>query len=103
MLHQRYFIRELTISGRTIDGPGGHLIVARSSGTDNLDWELIFRTGEWTSVTQMPYRLLMKGPLGEKSGSAILVRSDGLSHVFRGAGDLAGFDEAEFFAETDPV
>ncbi len=57
-----------------------------------LDWELVFQTKEQTEIEQSPYRLLMDGPEGELSGSAILVRSDGTSHVFRGAGDLAGFD-----------
>jgi len=96
MQHQRYVIWDLSISGRSIRGQGGDLVVARRPESTDLDWELIYRTGEWTPIEQSPYRLRMGGPQGEKAGPAILVRSDGLSHVFRGAGDLEGFDEAEF-------
>ena len=90
MQHRRFFISELTMSGRVIDGRGGDLLVAMRDDS-TLDWELVFQTNERTEIEQSPYRLLMDGPEGELSGSAILVRSDGQSHVFRGAGDLAGF------------
>ncbi len=91
MQHRRYFITELTVSGRIIQGRGGDLIVAQRGEDPSLDWELVFQTTEPTSIEQSPYRLLMDGPEGELAGPAILVRSDGRSHVFRGAGDLAGF------------
>ncbi len=91
MQHRRYFIRELTMSGRIIEGRGGDLVVARRNDEPVLDWELVFQTEERTDIEQSPYRLLMDGPEGELSGPAILVRSDGKSHVFRGAGDLTGF------------
>lgn len=96
MLHQSYYISELTISGQIIDGRGGDLIVAKRGGSPDVDWELIYRTENTTPIEQGPYRLLMDGPEGELAGPAILVRSDGISHVFRGAGDLAGFDENDF-------
>ncbi len=101
MLHRRYFIRGLTASGKVVDGQGGDLVVARRVESSDLDWELIYRTHEWTSIDQAPYRLSMVGPEGVFAGPAVLVRSDGLTHVFRGAGELAGFDEAEFF-ESKP-
>ncbi len=106
MLHQRYYITDLTISnlvaiGRVIDGKGGDLIVARRSESPDLDWELVFRTKVRVAIEQSPYSLEMDGPEGAMSGSAVLVRSDGISHVFRGSGDLVGFDEAEFFGEMD--
>jgi hypothetical protein len=91
MQHRRFFISELTMSGRVVAGRGGDLLVARRDDDPALDWELVFQTNERTEIEQSPYRLLMEGPEGELAGSAILVRSDGTSHVFRGAGDLAGF------------
>lgn len=91
MQHRRYLITELTMSGRVIAGRGGDLLVARRDDNPALDWELVYQTEERTVIEQSPYRLLMGGPEGELSGAAILVRSDGRSHVFRGAGDLAGF------------
>lgn len=91
MQHRRFFITELTMSGRIIDGRGGDLLVARRDHEPTIDWELVFQTEERTEIEQSPYRLLMDGPEGELSGPAILVRSDGKSHVFRGAGELTGF------------
>lgn len=91
MQHRRYFISELTMSGRIIEGRGGDLLVARREDNPVLDWELVYQTEVTTDIEQSPYRLLMDGPEGELSGAAILVRSDGKSHVFRGAGDLTGF------------
>lgn len=91
MQHRRFFISELTISGRIVTGRGGDLLVARRDHESILDWELVYQTTERTEIEQSPYRLLMDGPEGELSGPAILVRSDGKTHVFRGAGDLAGF------------
>jgi hypothetical protein len=91
MQHRRFFITELTMSGRIIAGRGGDLLVARRDEELVIDWELVFQTEEQTEIEQSPYRLLMDGPEGELSGPAILVRSDGTSHVFRGAGDLTGF------------
>jgi len=91
MQHRRFFISELTVSGRVIDGRGGDLLVAMRDDSPALDWELVFQSKEHATIEQSPYRLLMDGPEGELSGPAILVRSDGTSHVFRGAGDLTGF------------
>lgn len=91
MQHRRFFITALTMSGRIIDGRGGDLLVAQRDSERVLDWELVFQTEQRTDIEQSPYRLLMDGPEGELSGPAILVRSDGKSHVFRGAGDLTGF------------
>lgn len=91
MQHRRYFITDLTMSGRLVAGRGGDLIVAQRDEDPTLDWELVYQTDVITPIEQSPYRLLMDGPEGELSGPAILVRSDGRSHVFRGAGDLVGF------------
>ena len=91
MQHRRYFITGLTMSGQIIEGRGGDLLLARRDDNPVLDWELVYQTEVTTDIEQSPYRLLMDGPEGELSGAAILVRSDGKSHVFRGAGDLTGF------------
>lgn len=91
MQHRRYYITDLTLSGQILDGRGGDLIVAKRGESPDIDWELVFQTKEPTPIEQSPYRLLMDGPEGELSGAAVLVRSDGTSHVFRGAGDLDGF------------
>lgn len=74
---------------------GGDLIVAARTETTDIDWELIHRSSERWPMRQEPYDLIMNGPEGDFSGPAILVRSDGHSHVFRGVGTLAGFDQAQ--------
>ena len=96
MQHRRYFITELTISGRVIEGRGGDLLVAKRDTSPDIDWELVFQSEAGTAIEQSPYRLLMNGPEGELSGAAVLVRSDGRSHVFRGAGELGGFTVDDF-------
>lgn len=96
MQHRRYYITDLTISGQVLDGRGGDLIVAKRDQSPDIDWELVFQTKTATPVEQAPFRLLMDGPEGELSGAAVLVRSDGTSHVFRGAGELQGFSIDDF-------
>ncbi len=74
---------------------GGDLIVAAPEQTSDLDWELIHRSSENWPMRKEPYDLDMIGPEGRFAGPAILVRSDGRSHVFRGVGTLEGFDREE--------
>lgn len=96
MQHRRIFVDGLVASGRDFPSLGGNLLVVRRAESPDLDWELVIQTQELFQVEQAPYQLLMSGPEGNFTGSAILVRSDGRSHVFRGAGDLGGFAEEDF-------
>ena len=91
MRHRRFYIQSLTVSGRVAPEVGGDLVVARRDETPDLDWELIYRSARRWPLAQAPYDLEMEGPEGRFEGPAILVRSDGRSHVFRGVGDLDGF------------
>ncbi len=92
---RRYYIESLWTSGLSVPSRGGDLIIAAKDQTEDIDWELIHRSSEhWTLRTE-PYDLDMVGPEGSFTGPAILVRSDGRSHVFRGVGTLEGFDVAE--------
>lgn len=92
MRHRRYLISELRVDGADLPSTGGDLLVACHDGADEVDWELVHRSSEPVRLEQAPYRLEMAGVEGSFSGPAILVRSDGRSHVFRGAGPLDGFD-----------
>jgi len=96
MRHRRYYIQTLSTSGRVVPSTGGDLVVAAKEQTGDLDWELIHRSSERYVIKQEPYDLEMAGPEGSFSGPAILVRSDGRSHVFRGVGKLEGFTTADF-------
>lgn len=74
-----------------MSGVGGDLIIAELEGRPDLDWELVCRTTAHTRIDMAPHTLEMSGPEGPLTGPALLVRSDGTAHVFRGAGTLAGF------------
>lgn len=99
MRHCRYFIKSLTTSGLPVPEHGGDLVVASTEENEYLDWELIYRSSENWRLRKEPYDLEMVGPEGSFGGPAILVRSDGRSHVFRGVGNLDGFDPADFRGE----
>lgn len=101
MRHRRYYIEALSTSGLPVPTRGGDLIVATSDETIDIDWELIYRSSEHWRLRQEPYDLEMVGPNGSFEGPAILVRSDGRSHVFRGVGTLTGFDPAVFDAGVE--
>ena len=92
MRHRRYLIQSLWTSGLPVPTTGGDLLVAAKDQTDDLDWELVHRSSEDVPLRKEPYDLDMVGPDGRFAGPAILVRSDGRSHVFRGVGHLQGFD-----------
>jgi hypothetical protein len=94
--HRRYYIVSLRTSGVLVPELGGDLIVASREESDDLDWELIYRSPTVHRLRQEPYDLEMTGPEGRFGGPAILVRSDGRSHVFRGVGTLDGFDPTAF-------
>jgi hypothetical protein len=88
--HRRYYIESLWTSGRSVPSTGGDLVVAAKDQTDDIDWELVHRSSEDWPLRKEPYDLDMIGPEGRFSGPAILVRSDGRAHVFRGVGTLDG-------------
>jgi hypothetical protein len=95
MRHRRYYIQSLWASGLPVPSHGGDLLVAAHEDQDDLDWELIYQSAHNHRLRPEPYDLEMVGPEGRFGGPAILVRSDGRSHVFRGVGTLDGFDPAE--------
>ncbi len=96
MRHRRYYIASLRTSGLPVPQQGGDLLVASTEENNDLDWELIYRSSEHWVLRSEPYDLEMEGPEGSFGGPAILVRSDGRSHVFRGVGTLDGFDQSAF-------
>lgn len=96
MRHRQYYIQSLRASGRLAPEVGGDLIVATREENRDIDWELIYRSSQRWHVAQTPHDLEMEGPEGRFEGPAILVRSDGRSHVFRGVGSLSGFHPDDF-------
>ena len=93
--HRRFYVTTLSVDGEALPSHGGDLVVARRVENPAIDWELVHQTSEDVTLELAPCAVQIGSPEGDFSGSAILVRSDGRSHVFRGAGDLVGFNGFE--------
>ncbi len=91
MHHFRYLITSLWVSGIRVPSTKGDLIVVVRNGGADIDWELISQSREYWDLKHDVCDLDMHGPVDELSGPAVVVRSDGRSHVFRGVGALDGF------------
>ena len=101
MQHRRFYVISLSVDDTELASTGGDLVVAKRPENPTLDWELVHQTSEDVHLEPAPCRLEIGTPDGDFSGPAILVRTDGRSHVFRGAGDLVGFDGFEGDDERD--
>ena len=95
MRHKRFPIDTLVVSGRTVSVRYCDLLVAASDGSNELDWECLAASNDEVQLTQAPYALELRSGPRDFVGDAILVRSDGLAHVFRGIGPLQGTVESE--------
>jgi hypothetical protein len=94
--HRSFSIASLAIGLDATTLRYADLVVARSEGAADLDWELMATTLDRSPVDHGAHHLVMataEGGLLE--GDAILVRSIDGTHVFRGAGPLDGFDPGE--------
>jgi len=92
MQHRRFYVTTLTVDGQVLPSHGGDLVVAQRVENPAIDWELVHQTSEDVELAAAPCTLEIGSPDGNFSGNALVVRSDGRSHVFRGAGELVGFD-----------
>lgn len=92
MQHRRFYVTALTVDGQILPSHGGDLVVAQRVENPVIDWELVHQTSEDVHLEAAPCTVEIGSPDGTFSGSALLVRSDGRSHVFRGAGELIGFE-----------
>lgn len=64
-----------------------------------FDWEVSAHADEQRWLVQGEYRLHLEAEDGrEFDGRAILTTTDGTSYLFRGLGNLGGFEQAEFGA-----
>lgn len=102
MRHRQFYVEALEASGRDLPLVGGDLMVVSYPENDHVDWELVVKSVDDERLDPAPYQLTFSGPEADFIGSAILVRSDGRSHVFRGAGDLGGFEDGDFEQPLPP-
>jgi len=93
--HKRFPIDALAVAGRSVSLRYCDLLVAISDGSDDVDWECLAASNDEVQLAQSPYALELRSGHRDFAGQAILVRSDGLAHVFRGIGPLQGMVEAE--------
>jgi hypothetical protein len=93
--HKRFPIDTLIVSGRDVSLRYCDLLVAASEGSDDLDWECLAASNDEVQLIPASYALRLRSGPRDFVGDAILVRSDGLAHVFRGIGPLQGTVESE--------
>jgi hypothetical protein len=93
MLHRSFSVTSLRIGVDDTTLRYADLVVARSEGAPGIDWELMVTTLDRTPIDHGAHHLVMETADGASlAGDAILVRSIEGTHVFRGAGPIAGFD-----------
>jgi hypothetical protein len=93
--HKRFPIDTFVVAGRTISLRYCDLLVASSEGNDDADWECLAASNDEVQLAPAPYALELRSGHRDFNGEAILVRSDGLAHVFRGIGPLRGMTEGD--------
>ena len=93
--HKRFPIDALVVTGRDVSLRYCDLLVAAADGADDLDWECLAASNDEVQLVEGTYALVLQSGPRSFDGDAILVRSDGLAHVFRGIGPLAGVADTE--------
>jgi len=96
ILHRRFYVHTLVASTLSAPPRGGDLLVVARDNTEQLDWELVYQSSDEWPLKQDSYDLAMDGPEGSFFGPAVLVRTDGRTHVFRGSGKLEGLSSIAF-------
>ena len=95
MRHKRFPIDHLAVEGRTISVRYCDLLIAITDQQPEPDWECLAASNDEVQLAQGTYALELRSRARMFNGQAILVRSDGLAHVFRGIGPLTGVVDAE--------
>jgi len=93
--HKRFPIDHIAVAGRDISVRYCDLLIASHEQSTDTDWECLAASNDEVQLTQGTYALTLQSGSRSFDGEAILVRSDGLAHVFRGVGPLTGVVDAE--------
>lgn len=96
MRSKRFDIATVDIDGADVRIKYADVLVVRHEGRDDLDWEAVVMPFDPAPLEPAPYHLTAITLDGLRlDGDAVLVRSIDGTHVFRGAGPLADFDDAQ--------
>ena len=98
---REFSLTQLWIDDEPVDARRARLTVRRDDPTPAeiglFDWEVTAYTDAKRWLVQGEYGLRLESEDGrEFSGRAILTTTDGTSYLFRGIGNLGGFEQAEF-------
>ena len=93
--HKRFPIDHLAVAGRDISVRYCDLLVASNEASSDTDWECLAASNDEVQLAQGTYALALQSGSRSFDGEAILVRSDGLAHVFRGVGPIGGVADTE--------
>lgn len=102
MRHKRFGIDVLVVEGKDVSLRYCDLLVAVQEGSADVDWECLASSNDEVRLVQREYPLVLRSQGREFTGTAIVVRSDGVSHVFRGVGPLAGVVDDELGSSSGP-
>ena len=95
MHHKRFPIQHVEVDGRGLSVRYGTLLVAVQEGRGELDWECLVTSNDEFPLERAPCALTLESDTRRFAGDAIVVRSDGIAHVFRGVGPLGGLGPEE--------
>lgn len=96
MRHVRFDIAALAVERVDIPLKAAYLLVAESDDGEMPQWEVLAYALDSAPFQQQVHRVDLTTLDGRYlRGEAALVRSVEGAHVFRGAGELIGFDPAE--------
>jgi hypothetical protein len=98
---KEFEVARVWIDDEPVDARRARLAVRRDDASKSeiglFDWEVSAHCDEKRWLVQGEYRLRLESDDGrEFTGRAILTTTDGTSHLFRGLGNLGGFEQAEF-------
>lgn len=104
MRHVQFHLADVALGPRDLPLRYGTIQIVERHGA--LDWELVLHTVEPEPVARAVHPLRFRAIAGANdlgalefvhmSGDAILVRWVNTTLVFRGAGELSGFDDSMF-------